>query len=333
MPSETPSESTVIREMESSITSTVVTDVPLTQMITEQLDTEGFEIVEKEALELESYDIVLKFGTGETITQTIELIPSRPASEEKEIILHEAVPEESTVVPTTQVTTLIEIKEEDAPIEATQTDTLSATVVQEDTVSQTSSLEVMPDQPETTTETTTETIMTTQESVPTAETAIVVTEERPQKGVETHLESITITRHEETAPERFESAMELHSSHVQMAVTDKEKITAVVPTEVVEVEDVAETQQQRRVSELAVPQLVTGLRPELVVMDGESMVLQCQFDVRPMKEAVWYHENEAVAENEDITLYQVRIAKLNNSEIAWSISFWSGPVIRHLVAG
>ena len=39
-------------------------------------------------------------------------------------------------------------------------------------------------------------------------------------------------------------------------------------------------------------------------MDGQSLVLQCQFDVHPMQEATWFHEDQPVRENEDITIYQ-----------------------------
>ncbi|OQV25891.1 Titin [Hypsibius exemplaris] len=89
---------------------------------------------------------------------------------------------------------------------------------------------------------------------------------------------------------------------------DAEKLSSelltVIPSETREKLTVFTESKQRTVTELSVPVLVTPLAPNLLVMDGQSMVLQCQFEVRPMKEAVWYHGDEAVLENEDITLYQ-----------------------------
>lgn len=56
--------------------------------------------------------------------------------------------------------------------------------------------------------------------------------------------------------------------------------------------------------ERIIPVVKKPLEEDLRVMDGQALTLQCQFDVQPMQEATWFHEDQPVRENEDITIYQ-----------------------------
>lgn len=238
-----------------------------------------------QSVELEGYDVISEMDTAETVDRSIHSQPQQPSST---TITDEMVEtEESTLTAASEVVmrpAAYEAELKFAP--ASLPDTDFSTIILERKTSETPAIS----------ETFSETQVVTHDQA----TVSTVEHIRESPVLTTEVEETSIAQLETDLKtvEQFQTSLERHTSEIQMPVHSEDKVMVVIPSDAAAELEVKQQRTERVVSELAVPLIVTPLAPDLLVMDGQSMVLQCQFEVQPMKEAVWFHENEMVLENE-----------------------------------
>lgn len=157
--------------------------------------------------------------------------------------------------------------------------------------------------------------MTVTEDKPVTATETYVTEEVTEMVVDSQQqveEVMTETKVRPEGPQEIEQVLEERIVETVDVETTFQPIEAdqEQPSEISEASIITEAPQPAdlvetvEITESLLPAVVKPLKPIMRVQDGQSMMLQCQFDMKEITEAVWLHGDQLVVENEDITIYQ-----------------------------